>query len=316
MKTSIVIPVLNDDFIYKCLNFILENFNKKIPKNKQIIVINDQKSNEIFSQKLKAFCKDNKIDYHKSEKPGASFNRNKGIELAKGEKIIFIDSDCFPSKKWLNEMEESLKDFDIVEGKVSYAAKENPLFDRFVENKSTPNRFLTANLGIRKVVGQKCKFDDRFIVFREDTDFGFCALEKGFTSSFNQKAEVFHKQSRFTIKKFVLERKRYIGEPLLFKKHKLNPLLKNHVPRIWKFSHPIELILLFFLVTSIFMSWKLLILAYLLPGIIYCSNKYFISKRTFKIKDTLLVLLFLPITMIVKRIYIWKGSIRFKVLLL
>lgn len=316
MKTSIVIPVINDDFVFRCLKTIIRNWKNKIPFDKEVIIINDKKSNDRFSKKLKNFCSNKKIKYYRAEKPGASFNRNKGIDLAKGKNIIFIDSDCFPSKNWVSEMEKSLEKFDLVEGRVSYASDKKPLFDRFVENKSAPNRFLTANLGIKKEVGNKCKFDDRFIVFREDTDFGLMALEKGFISTFNKKAEVFHKKSRFTIKKFIFERKRYIGEPLLFKKHKNNPLLNRHIPRIWRISHPTEVLFLGLIVSSIFYFWQALLFTYFLPGLVYSLKKYLIDRRTFRIKDTILILLLIPITMALKRFYIWKGAIKFRSFLL
>jgi len=316
MKTSIVIPVMNDDFIFKCLKTILENFGGKIPLDKEIIIVNDKKSNESFSNKLKEFCEKKKVRYFRAEKPGAAFNRNKGMALAKGDKILFIDSDCKADMSWVEEMEKILCSAEIVEGNITYGSEKNPLFDRVVENKSTPFKFLTANLGIRKEVAKKVKFDERFIVFREDTDFGLSALEKGFKHSFCEKAKVFHRASRFTIKRFIFERKRYIGEPLLFKKHKSNKLLKRHIPRIWRISHPVELVLLALIIISIFFSWKALILAYFLPGVIYSLRGYLLRKRTFKFSDTFLVLFLIPLTMFIKRIYIWKGSIKFRVLLL
>ena len=316
METSIIIPVLNDSYVYCCLKSILKSLSGKVPKAKEILVINDKNSLESFSTKLKLFCKKNKIKYFKSEKPGAAFNRNKGMDLAKGKRILFIDSDCKADKFWIKEMELSLNSADIVEGRIDYDSNKTPLFDRVVENKSTSFRFLTANLGITRKVGKECKFDERFIVFREDTDFGLMALEKGFKHFFCEKAKVFHKSSRFTIKRFIFERKRFIGEPLFFKKHRKNALIKKHIPRIWRISHPVEFILLALIIASLFFSWKYLILAYLLSGTVYCLKKYLIDKRTFKIKDTILVLILLPLTMVVKRIAIWKGAIRFKFFLL
>ncbi len=314
VKTSIIIPVKNDVSIYNCINSILKQIRSK--KDREVIIVNDKNSEEEFSKNLKKFCKEKKIKYIKGEKPGAAFNRNKGMAIAKGENILFIDSDCIAGPNWIKKMEDSLKDYDIVEGAIIYNSQERPLFDRVIENKETPYRFLTANLGIKKAVAKKCSFDERFIVFREDTDFGLCALEKGFKSFFNKEAKVFHKKSRFSIREFIFERKRFIGDPLLFKKHRSNKLLKKHIPIICRISYPLELILLIFIFISIFLSWKLFLVAYFFPGIIYSLKKYLIDKRTFKIKDTFLVILLIPLTMIVKRISIWRGSIKFKVLLI
>jgi glycosyltransferase involved in cell wall biosynthesis len=311
MKTSIVIPVMNDNYIYKCLGTILKNFGNKILKNKEIIVVNDKKSNENFSKKLNEFCRLNGMKYHQAKEPGASANRNLGMELAKGENILFTDSDCFPHNNWIKEMEKSLEKYDLVEGRISYESKDKPLFDRLVENKSTQFRFLTANLGIKKGISKVCKFDNKFIVFREDTDFGLSVLEKGYKAVFNEKAEIFHRKGRFTIKRFIFERKRYIGEPLFLKKHIKSKHMKMHVPRFGRILHPVELFLLGIMFVSLAYSWKLFIILYLLPGFIYCAKEYLLNKRTFNIKDTILILILLPLTMIIKRIYIWKGSIKF-----
>ena len=181
MKTSIVIPVKDDDYIYTCLRKLLPQVKNK---SREVVVVDDKLSKEGFSIKLKDFCKKNKVGYSKAKRPGAAYNRNKGMEMAKGENILFIDSDCFPSRKWVSEMENSLRDSQIVEGEIIYNSKTASLLDRVVENRGTPFRFLTANLGIKREVAEKCSFDDRFIVFREDTDFGLCALEKGFKHSF------------------------------------------------------------------------------------------------------------------------------------
>jgi glycosyltransferase involved in cell wall biosynthesis len=316
MKTSIIIPVMNDNFIYKCLNSLLNSFNNKIPTGKEIIVINDKKSEESYSKGLKNFCDKSKIKYIRAEKQGASFNRNLGMRISKGEKILFIDSDCFPDKNWVSEMEKGLEDSELVEGRVVYASKKKPLFDRVVENKNTPNRFLTANLGITRKVAESCKFDNRFIVFREDTDFGLSAIEKGFKTSFLEKAVVFHKKSRFTVKRFILERKRYVGEPLLFKKHKSNPLIHEHIRHFFRISYPFELLAIILLFLFIFINPLISIIIYFIPGISYNLRGYLIQRRTFSLKDSILTLFLIPLTMIVKRIYIWKGAIKFRVFMI
>ena len=316
MKTSIIIPVKDDTYIFNCLKSILNNFNNKIPKNKEIIVIDDKKSKQKFSVNLENFCKSNKIKYFKAKEPGASFNRNYGIDVSYGEKILFIHSDCTSDKKWIFEMEKSLDIFDIVEGQIIYNSKIDPLFDRVVQNKQTKYNFLTANMGIKRAVTEKCRFDKRFIVFREDTDFGLCALENGFKGSFNKKARVFHRSSRFTIKRFIIERKRYIGEPLFLKKHKKNPLIKKHVKSFLRIAYPFELIFLIAMLISLFLDFRWFLFFYLFPGFFYCLKNYLVNKRTFKIKDTLLILLLLPLTMFIKRVFIWRGAIKFKFFLI
>ncbi|MFH1503090.1 MAG: glycosyltransferase family A protein [Candidatus Diapherotrites archaeon] len=316
MKTSIVIPVMNDRSIYRCLDKLLIYLGNKIKKEREILVVNDVKSSDEFSLELKEFCKSKGIKYFRSKVPGAPANRNLGMKLSKGKNILFMDSDCYPGENWINEMEKSLVNSDMVEGKLSYESKDRPLFDRVIENTSNSLKFLTANFGIRKEVGKVCKFEEKIIVFREDTDFGLTALEKGFKHSFNEKAEAFHKSSRFTIKRFVFERKRYVGDALCFKKHKNNPLIKEQIPTFMRIAFPMELLTIILFFVCIFIKPSILIWIYLFPGTVYCLKKYLIEGRTFKIKDTILVLILLPLTMFVKRIAIWRGAIKFRFFLI
>jgi glycosyltransferase involved in cell wall biosynthesis len=312
MKTSIVIPVKDDWNIFYCLKEVLIQKTK----NSEIIVVNDYKSSNSFTQELKNFCKEAKVRCVSPSKPGASANRNFGMRIARGRNIVFIDSDCYPCKGWLIGLEEKLERYDLVEGKVTYEAKKKGLMDRVVENSKGKYCFLTANFAIKKKVASKCFFDERFLVFREDTDFGLSAIEQGFRYSFCEEAEVFHKASRFTVKRFIFERKRYIGEPLFFKKHKNNYLIKKHSPSILRISFPGEFFFLVIFFLSLFFSLKIALFLYLLPGLAYCFSGYIKKKRYFKLRDFLEVILLIPLTIVVKRLAIWQGAIRFKFFLI
>ncbi|WP_353057092.1 glycosyltransferase family A protein [Microbulbifer sp. VAAF005] len=37
----------------------------------------------------------------KCKKPGSYAARNKGVELAEGDWLIFTDADCLPDSKWI-----------------------------------------------------------------------------------------------------------------------------------------------------------------------------------------------------------------------
>jgi glycosyltransferase involved in cell wall biosynthesis len=306
IENSIIIPVKDDTYIFSCLVELINIKDKKT----EIIIVNDLLSSKNFSDKLKSFCKKERLNYIRAKKPGASANRNLGMDAAKGINIIFIDSDCRPSQGWIKAMAKTLRKFNVVEGAVIYDSKIKGVLDRVVENKKTPNRFLTANLGIKREVAKSCKFDERFFVFREDTDFGFSALEKGFSSSFNQKAIVFHKKAKFGIKRFITERKRYIGEALFLKKHLLNKNLNKEVKRIWRILYPSELIFILGMFVSLAIFIQIFPLFYLFPGGYYLYKKKS-QGFTLTLKESSIVLLLLPITMLVKRFSIWLGALRF-----
>lgn len=89
-KISIIIPVYNTEkYIKKCIDSIINQTLKEI----EIIILNDGSSdacNDIIEN-----YDDSRIVYINKDNEGISITRNKGIELANGEFITFVDSDDY-----------------------------------------------------------------------------------------------------------------------------------------------------------------------------------------------------------------------------
>ena len=119
-KFSIIVPVYNvEKYIKKCLDSIM---NQSF-KDYEVIVINDG-------------TKDNSMDIVKKydvkiinqENKGQSSARNHGIKEAKGEYIVFLDSDDTIEKDLLKELNDATKDKpDVVRFQVreTYENKED-----------------------------------------------------------------------------------------------------------------------------------------------------------------------------------------------
>lgn len=88
---SIIIPVYNDE---KYLNDTINTVLNQTYKNWELILVDDcsvDGSKKIIDKYLK---KDQRIKYYKQSKNGGpALARNKGIELAKGKYLCFLDSD-------------------------------------------------------------------------------------------------------------------------------------------------------------------------------------------------------------------------------
>ena len=91
-KISVIIPVYNAElYLKRCIDSVLNQSFKSF----EIIAIDDGSKDssfkilseyQQFSPNIRILSRENK---------GAAYTRNEGIELAKGEFIMFIDSDDY-----------------------------------------------------------------------------------------------------------------------------------------------------------------------------------------------------------------------------
>lgn len=101
IKVSIVIPVYNSA---KYLEDCLESASGQTLKDIEIIIINDG-STDNSEDIIKKFCNlDNRFVYFKQNNQGVSFARNKGIELARGEYIFFLDADDIVAQDYFEKL--------------------------------------------------------------------------------------------------------------------------------------------------------------------------------------------------------------------
>ena len=97
MNISIIIPVYNSSLTLKeCLDAIFDtNF-----KNFEVIIVSDNSSDNSVEIAKQYQCKI--IELNENRGPG--FARNKGAQLAKGEILLFVDSDVIIDKESLNSL--------------------------------------------------------------------------------------------------------------------------------------------------------------------------------------------------------------------
>lgn len=94
---SIVIPMYNAErTIQKCVESIIEQSYKEI----EVVVVDDG-SEDTSAEKVKAFGRNVKYIYQENE--GVSAARNRGIREAKGEYLLFVDSDDCIDKDFIEK---------------------------------------------------------------------------------------------------------------------------------------------------------------------------------------------------------------------
>ncbi|RAS82293.1 glycosyltransferase family 2 protein [Priestia endophytica] len=119
-EVSIIVPVYNTEkYLERCLTSIINQSFTNI----EIIVLNDG-STDKSEEKILEFSKvDSRIKYYKHENMGLGPTRNRGINVAKGHYLSFIDSDDFIEL----DMIESLYN-KIIENKADIACCEMYLY--------------------------------------------------------------------------------------------------------------------------------------------------------------------------------------------
>lgn len=110
MLFSIVVPVFNaKSFLRNCLNSILEqNFN-----DFEVITIDDGStdgSNEILEDYA---TNDSRIHVYHFDNAGVSYSRRRGIALASGEYIVFVDSDDTINPNLLSNLYDAISIHDF-----------------------------------------------------------------------------------------------------------------------------------------------------------------------------------------------------------
>ena len=128
MKISIIIPVYNsEEYIGRCLDSILNQSFSDF----EVICLNDGSSDNSLSLLKEYELKDDRIKVYSHSNMGIARTRNKGIELAKGKYIMFIDNDDFIDSNYLQTYYDTIENekVDIVLGGYRRITEKNKILE-------------------------------------------------------------------------------------------------------------------------------------------------------------------------------------------
>ena len=104
---SVIVPIYNvERYLEKCLESIIAQTYKNI----EILLINDGSPDDCEEICMSFARKDGRIKYYKKVNGGLSSARNYGIERAKGDYIVFIDSDDYVGERYIESMYGAVKE--------------------------------------------------------------------------------------------------------------------------------------------------------------------------------------------------------------
>ena len=202
---SIIIPLYNaEKTLEKCLTAI---FNSRY-QNFEVLVVDDGSKDASIKIAESFSCKILKLTHNQ----GPSVARNWGAKNAKGDVLLFIDSDIVIKRDTLDLFVDSLKSYPAVFG--IYTQKPGTdelltLYQNFYAHKSMKQtRDLTSVLYSycvaieKKVFDEVGGFDQSWVrATFEDVEFGLRVTENGHQIYLNKNIEVVH-HANFDLKRF------------------------------------------------------------------------------------------------------------------
>lgn len=198
---SIIIPVYNRPRLIKeCLDSIIGQ-KAKFPY--EIILVDDDSTDDtvsVLKQLEKKYPKKIRM-FAKQKNEGPWKTRNVGIRAAKGDIIVFTDSDCVARKDWLDKLTQRIRSGEV-KASQGYSTGETlnvwqkiiqESYDRFVSGmvaKGYASGFDTRNSATAKEIFEKIgMFETRHA---EDADLGARIVAAGYKIAFESKAVIFH----------------------------------------------------------------------------------------------------------------------------
>jgi len=149
MKFSIIITAYNtENYIEKCL---LSVFNQSY-QNYEIIFVNDGSTDKTL-QIAKKFKNDKMLIVNQTNK-GVSYSRNIAVKKAKGDYILFLDSDDYYELKLLEKLNNFIKNEDVIKFNYKSICK-----DKIVIPKNINFKNLDGKAAITQLINSKIIFD-------------------------------------------------------------------------------------------------------------------------------------------------------------
>ncbi len=269
MSVSVIIPSYNSEgTIRQTLEAVLnQDF-----KDYEIIVVDDGSEDNTCR-----IVEEYQVRLVKQKHKGPAAARNLGAKEAKGDLILFTDSDCIPERNWIEEMIRPFEDDGIVGVQGRYKTRQSEIVARFAQyeieeryERMLKHRYIDfvgsySAAYKRDIFLIEGGFDESFsIASGEDPDLSFRLASKGYKMIFNPKAVVFHRHPDF-LKEYLTRKfyRAYWRVPL-YRKNYTKTVRDSYTPQLLKIQ--IVLFYLFALVFVLNFIWEfhyLLILVFL-----------------------------------------------------
>ncbi|MFH1644099.1 MAG: glycosyltransferase [bacterium] len=288
---SIIVPTFNSE---KTIAKTIQAIQEQETKEETELIIVDDNSTDKTVQEIKKFNKIKLIQQEKNSGPAVA--RNTGAKNAKGEIIIFTDSDCVPEKNWLDEMIKPFENSKVVGVQGAYKTKQKNLTAKFVQieiedrydlmkKKEFIDFIGSYSAAYRKKVFLEFKgFNEKFpSASGEDPELSYRIEKKGLKLKFNPNAIVYHKHPESFLQYLKIKFFRGYWRILLYKNHQDKMIKDSYTPQILKFQIILMYAMIIGLITELvipinfipFYAFLLIFLVTLIPFTLKALKKDF-----------------------------------------
>lgn len=195
MRVSVVIPVKDDDRVFACVASVLACAREA--DTLQVVVV-ENGSSEAFRRDLARLPQE--VVLVSLLQASVYAARNRAVETANGDVILFTDADCLVRPGWVRAAVDCLqRGADIAQG-FSGTTRQS-LLDRMIQaryeahlRRRRPGEATecdTRNLAVRREVFESLRFNERYRRVG-DTEFGLLAEVLGFRVAYSAEMAVDH----------------------------------------------------------------------------------------------------------------------------
>jgi cellulose synthase/poly-beta-1,6-N-acetylglucosamine synthase-like glycosyltransferase len=206
---SVIIPAYNSE---KTLPYTLRSLqNQTLPRKLYEVIVVDDASTDGTGSVAREFG----VRYRRQNKEGPAAARNFGVRIARGDVVLFTDSDCIPREDWIEKMVQPFEDPKVAGVMGRYLTRQKEYAARFVQLefeerfnilKKADNIDLVPSFAAafrREVFEEVGGFDAHYpLANNEDVELSYKIASRGYKMVFSNDAIVYHRHPA-TWKKYI-----------------------------------------------------------------------------------------------------------------
>ncbi len=264
---SIIVPMYNEgEKIRRCIEALMQQSYPKALY--EVIVVSDgctDNSEEIIKG-IMSSSPGTPLRLVRQKNQGAGAARNFGVQYAKGEILLFIDSDCKAAGNWIEEMLRPLLQCGVSGVQGAYRTEQTdltPLFSQieFEERyeKLSSTKYVdfigSFSAAYRRDIFERHGGFDTMLTMNEDVDFAFRVSSTGEKLFFNPDAVVYHQHPNTLGKYLKIKFWRGFWRTIIYRRHREKSFRDSYTPVTLKLQVMLVILLAGALLLTIFMPF-------------------------------------------------------------